>query len=450
MSAKVRKSYSIGEKLAALDFVRHHSVEETARTFRVDAKQIREWRKNEGNIRKLSEEPNGKKRSRLQGAGRPLHSDELEERLRTWILNQRQQRIRVSRRNVQKMAQKMNIEMSLSRDFKASNGWVDKFLSRNHFVIRSKTSVCQKTPADHLQKLVSFVRYVRQLRVKHNYPRENIFAMDETPVWLEGSASTTIAQKGAKEVPIKSTGHEKVRITVILTGRGDGSKMKPYIIIPRKKPISELDNMNDVVIQYNTKSWMDDFLTEDYLKRVIGQFHFSKRLMVWDAFKCHISKSTSSVLRRMGIHAAVIPGGCTGLIQPADVSWNRSLKSRIQDKYDEWLSNGEHTFTANGNMRPPSFVQLVDWIRESWNSIPKEQIEESMKQCGITNFIDGSEDDKILCFKPGRGLNQGLTLLRSECAELQNEQESDCDEDMMAIDSDDDDDISWCASDESN
>ena len=40
MSAKVRKSYSIGEKLAALDFVRHHSVEETARTFSVDAKQI--------------------------------------------------------------------------------------------------------------------------------------------------------------------------------------------------------------------------------------------------------------------------------------------------------------------------------------------------------------------------------------------------------------------------
>ena len=447
MSAK-RRSHTIAEKVAALDFVRVHSVEQTARTFKVHAKQIREWRKSEDSIRKLSEEVCGKKRSRLEGAGRRLHSDELEERLRNWILRQREQRIRVSRKNIQQMAQKMNIEMSLSSDFKASNGWVDKFLSRNQFVIRSKTSVCQKTPADHLSKLVKFVRYVRQLRIKYNCPQENIFAMDETPVWLEGSASTTIAKKGAKEVPIKSTGHEKVRITVILTGRGDGSKMKPYIVIPRKKPISELEDMKDVVVQYNTKSWMDDCLTEDYLKRVIGHFHFSKRLMVWDAFRCHISKATSSVLRRMGIHAAVIPGGCTGLIQPADVSWNRSLKCKIQDKYDEWLSNGEHSFTANGNMRPPSFVQLVKWIREAWNSIPTSQVEESMKQCGITNSTDGSEDEKILCFKPGRGLEHGLSFLRSSepSNELSNEEESDYDEDVMAID----DDISWCESDESN
>ena len=195
---------------------------------------------------------------------------------------------------------------------------------------------------------------------------------------------------------------------------------------------------------------MDDCLTEDYLKRVIGHFHFSKRLMVWDAFRCHISKATSSVLRRMGIHAAVIPGGCTGLIQPADVSWNRSLKCKIQDKYDEWLSNGEHSFTTNGNMRPPSLLQLVEWIRESWNSIPKVQIEESMKQCGITNCTDGSEDDKILCFKPGLELDNGLSVLRSsEYDKPKNKEDSDHDEDVMAIDCDDND-ISWCASDESN
>ena len=161
----------------------------------------------------------------------------------------------MSRKNVQQMAQKLNTEMSLLCDFKASNGWVDKFLSRNQFAFRPKKSLCQKTPADYLSKLVSFVRYIRQLQVMHTstYTRENIFAMDKTPVWLEGSASTTITTKGAKEVPIKSTGHEKVRITVILTERGDGSKLKPYIVIPRKKPIPELDDMKNVVIQYNTK-----------------------------------------------------------------------------------------------------------------------------------------------------------------------------------------------------
>ena len=53
--------------------------------------------------------------------------------------------------------------------------------------------------------------------------------MDENPVWIEPVGSTSIDKKGVRDVPIKSTGHEKVRITVILTARGDGSKLKPYI-----------------------------------------------------------------------------------------------------------------------------------------------------------------------------------------------------------------------------
>ena len=52
--------------------------------------------------------------------------------------------------------------------------------------------------------------------------------MDETPVWLELVGKTTIATKGAKDVPIISTGHEKLRQTVVVTARADGTKFKPY------------------------------------------------------------------------------------------------------------------------------------------------------------------------------------------------------------------------------
>ena len=453
MSAK-RRQYTICEKIAAIDFVKHHSVEETARTFKVDGKQIREWRKQENDIRKVASDQKGnQKRKRLTGAGRRIQSDLLEEKLRAWIVEQRDRRLRVSRKNVQKMAQTLSVELSLPTNFKASNGWLSKFLSRNQFVMRSRTTICQKVPADHQTKLVQFVLYIRQMRMKNDYPLESIYAMDETPVWLESCGSRTIAKKGSSDVPLKSAGHEKVRVTVILTGRGDGVKLKPFIVIPRKRHIAELNNMSDVVIQYNTKSWMDDCLTEEYLKRVVGEFSFTKRLMVWDAFRCHISQTTQSVLRRLRIQTAVIPGGCTGLIQPADVSWNRSQKSRIQNKYDQWQNIGEHSFTKNGNMRPPSFYQLVDWVRESWNAIPNSQISDSMKQCGITNSLDGSEDSQISCFKPGRGCEDGLTQLASSMSELnvaENEVESDCEEDLLAIDCSDDDNISWCDSDESN
>ena len=54
----------------------------------------RNKRENEVKISKLSEDWSGNKRSSLEGAERPLDLDELEERLRTWILHQREQRTR--------------------------------------------------------------------------------------------------------------------------------------------------------------------------------------------------------------------------------------------------------------------------------------------------------------------------------------------------------------------
>ena len=220
--------------------------------------------------------------------------------------------------------------------------------------------------------------------------------------------------------------------------------------------------MSGLVIQYASKSYMDDGLMEKYLKRVIGEFSFNKRLLIWDSFRCHISEATKTVLRRMGIHSAVVPGGATGLIQAADVSWNKSFKHKIQERYEEWMMSGEHSFTKNGNMRSPSFVLLAKWIQEAWNLIPFAQITDSLKQCAVTNALDGSEDDLIECFKLGHPCHAGLQQLKA-ADEIQVVEEVLEDEgNDLAIDDDSadeegvnandviDDNISWCDSDESN
>ena len=87
--------------------------------------------------------------------------------------------------------------------------------------------------------------------------------MDETPVLIEPVGSTTVDRRGVKCVPVKSTGHEKVRITVILTACGNGKRLKPFVVIPRKREIKELNGQKDVVLAYAAKSWMDDDLTND-------------------------------------------------------------------------------------------------------------------------------------------------------------------------------------------
>ena len=218
----------------------------------VDGKRIREWRSQKEVLEQLYDDGQ-KKRLRLDGAGRKIKSDQLEQRLREWISSQRESRLRVSRKMIQKKALEWYREENQDNEFTASNGWLEKFLERNGFVLRRKTTVSQKLPRDCMEKIISFILYIRKIRIQNRYKDNCIFCMDETPVWIEPIANTTLDKKGQREVPIKSTGHEKVRITVILTAKADGKKCKPFIVIPRKREIKELQGLRDVVCAYASK-----------------------------------------------------------------------------------------------------------------------------------------------------------------------------------------------------
>jgi hypothetical protein len=98
------------------------------------------------------------------------------------------------------------------------------------FINRKKTTVAQKLPADLIPKLTSYIVYVDQLRRNHGYQLEDIAAMDETPIWLDMLAQTTVDHVGTRSIPIKTTGHEKARVTVVLAAKANGQKIKPLIV----------------------------------------------------------------------------------------------------------------------------------------------------------------------------------------------------------------------------
>ncbi|KAL7077181.1 hypothetical protein ACQ4LE_003841 [Meloidogyne hapla] len=66
---------------------------------------------------------------------------------------------------------------------------------------------------------------------------------------------------------VLSTGHEKTHITVMLTARTDGFKLRPFILLPRKRPIPEIEKRfkNKLILVWCGRNWMDDELTSKYL-----------------------------------------------------------------------------------------------------------------------------------------------------------------------------------------
>ena len=67
-------------------------------------------------------------------------------------------------------------------DFRASEGWLETFMSRNGLSFHRRTTQAQKTPEKIIGKVILYILYVRQLKQRNNYNLDCIIAMDETAV----------------------------------------------------------------------------------------------------------------------------------------------------------------------------------------------------------------------------------------------------------------------------
>ena len=123
----------------------------------------------------------------------------------------------------------------LKAGFVASNGWLTKFMKRNNLSMRRRTTIEQKDPSHLTTKLVKYIMHVRRLFMKTNFSPNCVIAMDETAVWSDMVGNVTVDTTGTKDLPHKSTGNEKVKVSVCLTAKADGTKLKPFIVFQGAK-----------------------------------------------------------------------------------------------------------------------------------------------------------------------------------------------------------------------
>ena len=49
--------------------------------------------------------------------------------------------------------------------------------------------------------------------------------------------------------------------------------------------------------------------------------------------------------------------------------------------------------TKKGNLKQPSRQDAINWVSKAWESIKLETLTHSFLVCGISNALDGSQDD---------------------------------------------------------
>ena len=120
-----------------------------------------------------------------------------------------------------------------------------------------------------------------------------------------------------------------------------------------------------------------------------------KKVVEWVEENRKSGLAVTRNLIRLHAKKTVIPGGLTSLVQPLDVCLNKPFKDRLREKWMTWMMSGEKTFTPGGQLRAASLVTVCQRVKESWQELSKEMVERSFKKCGISNALDGTEDDLV-------------------------------------------------------
>ena len=78
----------------------------------------------------------------------------------------------------------------------------------------------QRLPDELHEKISNFFYFVRRyFKEFQTLKSSDIHAADETSVLFENVASSTVSVAGEKTVTLKSTGHDKLCTTVMLSGK---------------------------------------------------------------------------------------------------------------------------------------------------------------------------------------------------------------------------------------
>ena len=391
-SKQRRKAYTVGYKLEVIEYAKQHGNRAAERHFGPPPteKIIREWRKQEEELKKTKNRKHG---LRYKEAKFP----QLEEIMKTWVDDHRNNGYSVSTKMIMEEAKRLAAERNIpANEFTGSSSWCYRFMKRNNLSMRVKTRIAQKLPAEYKDKVLEFHKYMINARKEINYEMGQIGNMDEVPLTFDVPSNKSVENKGAKTVTIKTTGHEKSHFTVVLACCADGRKLTPLLIFKRKTmPKDKIPA--GVLVHVHPKGWMDEAGVQLWLEKVWSQrpggLLKKPALLVWDQFRAHTTEATKKKLQQLKTKQAVIPGGLTSQLQPLDVCINKPFKGFVREEWGKWMAAGNHDVTPTGRIKRPSITQVCEWVKTSWDAVKEEVVVRSFKKCGISNAMDGTEDE---------------------------------------------------------
>ncbi|KFM63799.1 Pogo transposable element with KRAB, partial [Stegodyphus mimosarum] len=323
MAPKRHRSYTAGFKLNVISRAEQIGNRAAAREFEVDERCIRRWRTEKEELKNMPQQ----KRAKRSGT---VRWPNLEDDLADWIKEKRGKGMAVSTVKIRFQAKFIAKQMNIN-DFKGGPCWCSRFMKRKNISVRTRTTVGQLLPMDWQDKKASFLKYVTDIIDKKKLLRSQIINMDETPLAFDSPANRTVDETGAKTVSVLTTGHERTSFTCVLACAANG-------------------------------------------------------LLIMDSMRAHLLESVKTRCQKLSTTVAIIPGGLTKILQPLDLSGNKSFKAEVRKRWECWMSEGLHTYTKSGKMRRASYEEVAKWVVSAWKLVKSSLIIARFKEAEIISL----------------------------------------------------------------
>ena len=160
------------------------------------------------------------------------------------------------------------------------------------------------------------------------------------------------------------------------------------IIFKNLKNVPKGKFPNNVIIQVAKGGSMTSELMNTWKREVCGAragaIWKPPSSLVYDSVSSHTRKATiASFKQHYNTTLAMIPGGMTPLLQPADSHWNKTFKSAMKHRWLERLQSGVVEYTKSGNRKRAPYSLVAGWVSECCNEVPEDMISRSFIECEL-------------------------------------------------------------------
>ncbi|XP_022177727.1 uncharacterized protein LOC111038801 [Myzus persicae] len=256
--------------------------------------------------------------------------------------------------------------------------WYKAFLKRNPIISQRTsehvTSASGNVSEENIKKWFSDIHaYLSDEKLVDilNDP-ERIFNGNETGFSLCPKTKSVLGPRGAKDIYEIAKGNEKENITAMFTFNAAGQMCNPMIIYKYQRiPQNIIDTIPPHWgVGRSDTGWMKAEVFYEYIANIFYPFLVEKNiqfpvLLFVDGHKSHLTYQLSTLCSDLKIILIALYPNATRILQPADVSAFRPLKSGWKKGLSEWRNKNPHSSVTKKDFAPILDAVLKTTVKSS-------------------------------------------------------------------------------------